>query len=850
MIENLKKRVEQQFGEAIGNVKSCQSLSASIFDRCGARISDSTIRRIWGMLPSPKLPSKSTLDLLSQFIGYRTWDDFCFHTEGNLLLKNTSRSAQVLWDLGKSNAERMSLNTASVIFKKSGVEVNEVVCRQFVDDHISALINSDYMATGLIAPGGYGKSLGVASWVARSIKRKLYDDSIILFLAGGQIDDSYHYSMSIDKWISSILFKSVENVFHNPELFHGKLLVLVLDALDEIDSSLSKSATFLSKIVQFISKYSGCKFLKIVVTTRSSVWGRSLVQEILDDKSASSHWMGISNGAFESDATNMPLLNNKEMQEAFNNFINKKAKGKKLLVDQLNYLLRETISHPYMLKLFVSIYNTNALKFQNYNDVIDEFISREIAHTKYADENLDIIGYMLEKQQYGKSLQPVRKNEIKEKYPIHLRKGGNYFAAYEHLLAYSILSEETFANQFKNLIVQVDFSHSNLRDLLITRYLVEENGGITPDLFVKVDREYANSDLRFRLINNMYSIAYSENSFETIKDFFLLPDSISRDKEILKFVLLQFRNDKPILKLLAQEYCKSSFAKYFLIESYFDFDYLNISYYKLLEIILSSSNTTNEKIYSLAGLSVSRAQLLSSDDFFAFSDELKDLRIDDSCSGYSILLWSIWRIYFAYISGDDTLICSLEDSISSAEKLYSRDADPSSLPTVTFYLELLPHLILFRNKALAKKILDYMGNQPQKSMMDKDARLSTYFNLYRLDLTCQEDRQFELSPIDAYNLEQQVNSYSMSQSYINRVSGYVVLASSCLQQNDKQKFMNYYHTALEICNNANFKLFEISKLKRLADTLDSFKMHAQAQKFRDYSMTMVSDKNRELYDVV
>ena len=850
MIEYLKKRVEKQFGEVVGNVKSCQSLSASIYDRCGSRISDSTIRRIWGMLPSPKLPSKNTLDLLSQFIGYKSWEDFCIHSEEKQALKSQSKTSEVLWDLGRANAERMSLNTASVIFKKSGVEANEVVCRQFVFDHISALIDSDYMAAGLIAPGGYGKSLGVASWVARSINSKQYNNTIILFLAGGQIDDSYHHSMPIDKWISSILFKSAENILSNSELFKGKLLLLVFDALDEIDSSLSKSATFLSKIVQFISKYSGCQFIKIIVTTRSSVWGRCLVQEVLDNKSASSLWMGISNRAFESDATNMPLLNNKEMQEAFNNFINKKVKGKKLLVDQLNYMLRETISHPYMLKLFVSIYNTNALKFQNYNDVIDEFISREIAHAKYADENLDIISYVLKKQQYGKSLQPVRKNELKEKYPIHLRKGGNYFAAYEHLLAYSILSEETFANQFKNLIVQVDFSHSNLRDLLITRYLVEENGGITPDLFTKVDREYANSDLRIRLINNLYSIAYSENNFEIIKDFFLLPDTISKDKEILKFVFLQFRNDKPILKLLAQEYCKNSFAKDFLIESYFDFDYLSISYYKILEIILGSSTTTNEKIYSLAGLSLSRAQLLSSDDFFAFSDELKDLRLDDSCSSYTILLWSIWRIYYAYISGDNTLICSLEDSLSSAEKLYSRNADPSSLPSVIFYLEILPHLILFRNKVLAKKILGYMGDHPQKSMLDKDARLSVYYNLYQLDLRCQEDRQFELSPMDAYNLEQQVNSYSMSQSYINRVSGYVVLASSCLQQNDKQKFMSYYHTALEICNNANYKLFEISKLKRLADTLDNFKMHAQAQKFRDYSMTMVSDKNRELYDVV
>jgi hypothetical protein len=851
MLDELKKRIEQKFGEEVVSAKNCQSLSELITERCGARISDSTLRRLWGLLPSPRKPSGSTLDLLSLFVGYRSWADFCCDFEKQHALGSLQEdSALSIWNSGKENADRVSLNTASFIFKKSGVEPNDVIFRQCIDDHISALLDSNLMATGIIAPGGYGKSLGVASWIMRNMNRKAFRNSIIYFLTGAQIDDSYSHSVPIDRWISSNLFKSSENVFSNPDLFKGKTFLLIIDALDEIDSTLTKSVMFLSKIVDFISKYSSNKSIKIIVTTRSSVWGRCMVQEIVENTNASSFWMGLSHGTFESDTTNLPLLNHRELQEAFNNFINKKAKGRKLLVEQLNFILRETISHPYMLKLFISIYNSSTLKLQNYNDVIDEFISQEIAHAKYADENLDIINFILEKQQYGQNLQPVKKNELKEKYPIHLRKGGNYFAAYEHLLAFSILSEETFENRFKNLVVQVDFSHSNLRDLLITRYIVEANEGITHDLFIKVDKEFAGSDLRIRLINNLYSIAYSENNFDAIKDFYLLPESISKDKEILKFVIHQLRNDKPILSLLAKEYSKSPSAKEFLISTYFDFDCLNTSYYKLLELILESSTTTNERVYGLAGLAISRAQSIDNDNFLAFSEELKNLQIDDSCCGYSILLWAIWKIYYAHILDAEDRIKNLYADLLSAEKFYCQSASNNPLATFVFYLELIPHLFLFKNIKMAKEVIELVNDHSWYGEMRKDAKLSMLYDLYKLDLLSLENRQVKLTPMQAYSLEQQINTFSMSQSYFNRVSGYVLLACSYLQQDDKKKFMYYFQTALEICSAANFKLLEISKLKRLADILDDFKMHYQAQKFREYSNTIVSKRYENLYNIV
>lgn len=851
MLDELKKRVEQELGEEVKTVKDCQALSESIADRCGARLSDSTIRRIWGKLPSPRKPSISTLDLLSQFAGFDSWSDFHQKVDVADGVAEMSVDTNSLWHSGKAYADKLSCNTASLIFKKSGIVSKTVVFRQCVDDQISALLDSSYMATGIIAPGGYGKSLGVASWVDRNIQKKSFKSHIVYFLTGAQVDGAYTHAIPIDRWLSSTLFKTTSNVFEDPSFWANRSFVLIVDALDEIDSTQSKAVTFVSKIVEFISKYSSiCKQIKVVITTRTSVWGRCLVQEITSNSSAADLWMGLSSGTFESDTTNLPLLNHNELQEALDNFINKKSRDRRLLVEQLSFMLRETISHPYMLKLFVSIYSKTSLKLQNYNDVIDEFISREIAHAKYADECLDILNFMLEQQQYGRNLMPIRKNELKSCYPIHLRKGGNYFAAYEHLLAYSILSEETFANQFKNLIVQVDFSHSNLRDLLITRYIVEANGGVTHELFLKVDNEYADSDLRIRLINNLFSIAYSENNFEAIKDFFQLPQSICGEKEVLKFIIHQFRNDKPILLLLVKEYCKYSFANNFLISTYFDFDNLNTSYCKLLRFILDSASNSNEKVYCLSGLAISSAQFFDIEEFEKYSALLRDLDIDSSCCTYSILLWAMWRIYDVHIGGDASMYEALDKDLERAELLFCEKSSSSSFALFAFYLEMVPHLLLFKNEVLADRVFDRLEAHPMRKELAKDTKLTTLFDLYRIDLYSMKKKYQMLSPMHSYCLEQQINAFSSSQSYFNRVSGYVLLASSCLHQDDKQRFMYYYQTALEICSNANLKLLEVSKIKQLACILDDFKMHDQAQRFREYSRTIVGKFSNVLYDAI
>jgi len=57
--------------------KDFNFLSDKIFDELHQHVRTSTLKRLWGYIPSTIMPRKATLDLLAQFAGYANWSGFC-----------------------------------------------------------------------------------------------------------------------------------------------------------------------------------------------------------------------------------------------------------------------------------------------------------------------------------------------------------------------------------------------------------------------------------------------------------------------------------------------------------------------------------------------------------------------------------------------------------------------------------------------------------------------------------------------------------------------------------------------------------------------------------------------------
>lgn len=76
-IEHLKICVEATTGKKIKTPKDFTYLSEQIFNRLHIMLSPTTLKRLWGYLNEDNKPRISTLSIISQFVGYRNWENFC-----------------------------------------------------------------------------------------------------------------------------------------------------------------------------------------------------------------------------------------------------------------------------------------------------------------------------------------------------------------------------------------------------------------------------------------------------------------------------------------------------------------------------------------------------------------------------------------------------------------------------------------------------------------------------------------------------------------------------------------------------------------------------------------------------
>lgn len=71
--------VEEEFGRKPITSGDFDELTAAVDEKISQRLSTSTLKRLWGYIsPSPR-PRIVTLNMLSEYIGYRDFQDFCDH---------------------------------------------------------------------------------------------------------------------------------------------------------------------------------------------------------------------------------------------------------------------------------------------------------------------------------------------------------------------------------------------------------------------------------------------------------------------------------------------------------------------------------------------------------------------------------------------------------------------------------------------------------------------------------------------------------------------------------------------------------------------------------------------------
>lgn len=72
----IQHRIEYQFGKKIRYPKDCFALANEIAKVCNEHISPATLMRLFGLTKNNSHPRLFTLDVIAQYCGFSTWEEF------------------------------------------------------------------------------------------------------------------------------------------------------------------------------------------------------------------------------------------------------------------------------------------------------------------------------------------------------------------------------------------------------------------------------------------------------------------------------------------------------------------------------------------------------------------------------------------------------------------------------------------------------------------------------------------------------------------------------------------------------------------------------------------------------
>jgi len=75
-LQTLLDAVEKKYGRPIACTNDFNTLSVVLDYECHEVLSSATLKRLWGYVSLKTTPRKSTLDILSKYVGYKDFSDF------------------------------------------------------------------------------------------------------------------------------------------------------------------------------------------------------------------------------------------------------------------------------------------------------------------------------------------------------------------------------------------------------------------------------------------------------------------------------------------------------------------------------------------------------------------------------------------------------------------------------------------------------------------------------------------------------------------------------------------------------------------------------------------------------
>ena len=579
MLGKLQESVKATFGGRIAYQKDCKALRDSIVSKTKRPISEATLRRVFGFLATKSSPSRNTLDTLSIYAGFGSWDEFC-RAHRQAVPSEGSAPIEELWERVGKAASAMGRTAINRIRIASGIGFDVAVGRQFIDGRMRDFMASDCGATALVGPGGYGKTTALAKWYLNRTAAYGADSAdIVVFVQARQLEPHLRPELEAAHCMLPMLGLDArssfwDDYFGSPERTPPGRLLLIVDGLDEVSAMGQRRSIAHRMVVELAERYTATGHLKLVVATRSSDW-EALRLHIAQP----GRWMGVEPERFSAHRANIPGLSFDEVQQVFDRSVNRRAPNR-LLVYAMSLDLCLMVSYPYFLQLFVRLYTPEMADVGDHIELLLEFLRRQVYETQHSEQKDDILSFIVGRSRYGQ--REVPKSELKQAYPVHLRQPDGYFAAYEDMLSFGIVQEDVQASPELGYPCTVRLANQNLLWVLSARNILVNNQFNSTKALRWLHEELSGCERPELVLGAIFKLAYLQRRYDVLERFFDLDEQLLSRTMRLAPIAHMLSSSAEVRTRLMPIYMKHPVARRLLLEYHADVNHMGTSYKGLL----------------------------------------------------------------------------------------------------------------------------------------------------------------------------------------------------------------------------------------------------------------------------
>jgi len=328
----------------------CYRLALEIKSVTHKSVSETTLKRVFGFASSVHQPSIYTLNALSEYCGFESWDHYYMQMEQGKLQTSQQRS----WGQISLNATKISLFNIQSNKHKCGIPYHYTIDRECVDDFIDQFHRSGATTGILSGETGSGKTIAISRWVEKQIclNHATSANDIYLFTNSLSLLQASAFGYHCNRWLAHLLgFDSADllDVFmeNHRDAAPGRFYLMI----DELHSDLISDRQFYTIINQFtemVCHFAQFKWFRIILVLRTATLRK--YESLFKDTVINPQWFSILSRTSGYKSANIPALSNAELHQLVRN-INGKSNSYHVLKSNHSRLIHNPLFFQYYYEL-------------------------------------------------------------------------------------------------------------------------------------------------------------------------------------------------------------------------------------------------------------------------------------------------------------------------------------------------------------------------------------------------------------------------------------------------------------------------------------------------------------------